>query len=138
MHRVFVATREQLGDDFGPPTNISTNTAEIESFDVSADGLRLYAATNVDELSILRRTSLLEPFGAPESLVSGVSFPSLPSDELTIYYHRDGTLYRMHRDTREQSFRDEMMIASGQDPDISSDGRTLIYYAGGFEVRTCL
>lgn len=134
-HRIYMALRASAAESFiVQPGEVSLGGVFYTSFDMSRDALRIYVADGARELFVLSRSSVDEAFGAPARIGSGVEFPSIAGDELTIYYHRAGTIYRMTRNTPDGFFADEQVVAVGGDADISDDGRTLVHRNDGGEL----
>lgn len=139
-HRIYMARRDSREDPFVVQAGeVSLDGLYYTGFDISRDGLRVYVADGAGELFMLSRTSQQDPFRIPAQYGTGVNFPSVAGDELTIYYHRGGTIYRMTRGEPTEPFGNEQAIAAGGDPDISDDGRTLVHRdgAGELAIATC-
>jgi hypothetical protein len=136
---LYQATRSSLTSSWGTPTSVGTGGAYVGGFDVSPDGRTLYADDGQNNaLRRLTRASDTADFGGAGTLASGVGYPSLTGDQLKLYYHRAGTIYRQTRTGLTGGFSKEEIVAAGSDPDISEDGTSLIFKTtAGLAKITC-
>lgn len=136
--KLYQSSRASLVDTWTTPILVNTGTWVVESFDVSPDGLTLYASDGSGALAVLRRTAILSDFGSAGVIGSPINWPSLPAGGLVIYYERDNAIYRATRASTVGGFGKEEGVIGGTDPDISEDGHTLVFDNGlGLAQITC-
>lgn len=125
---LYQASRAQLTDPWGTVTLIGTASSSFTGFDVTADGLTLYADDGLNNaLSKATRSSETQAYGAFGTIFSGVGQPSLTGNQLVLYYHRGGSIYRAERASTVGGFGGETIVTVGADPDISADGTRLYF-----------
>jgi hypothetical protein len=125
---LYQATRAQVTDSWATVTLIGTANPSFTGFDVTADGLTLYADDGLNNaLSKATRTTETQSFGAFGTIYSGVGQPSLTGNQLVIYYHRGGSIYRAERPSTVSGFSGEKIVTTGSDPDVSDDGTRLYF-----------
>jgi len=74
------------------------------------------------------RTDTNSIFGLATIVGTGIYWPSVEGDGLTVYYHRNMSLFRHTRMSTAEMFSGETAIAAGTDANISDDGRELLYF----------
>lgn len=109
----------------------------ITTIDVSFDGLTLYWSNFFDELWTARRPDVDAPF-ANVTRVLGISDElaadelAISSDELELYTSSFASgIARRTRAHRDEAFGEPEQLTSGSAPDLSPDGRTLIFVDDG-------
>ncbi len=110
----------------------SLASARPESLEVSADGKTVYWAVGGQDLySATRSTSTSDDFGPTKNIASGIRWPSISGDQLTLYYLKMGTtndVWQMTRDTASSAFGNPTSVfaGGGKDPDVTSDGTAIV------------
>jgi hypothetical protein len=140
-HHLFEAHRSATDRPFETPSIVDTGPHDISGVGISPDGLTLYANDGVGNLFSLGRGGGAGDFGGRTELGNtGIFNPSIAWDGLTVYYDRGGMLFRMTRGSTTGSFSGESgPIATGTDPDISLDNKTLVFKtATGLAQLECL
>lgn len=129
---VWEATRGSADGPWSPPQQaLGMENTQVESLDVSADGLTLYynKGGQLWEITRPRRDAA---FAGPTSDGTELSFPSVSADGLEVFGNGSNQVVRRHRTQLGGAFGAEESVAMGvSDPDIAPDGRTLIVKTGG-------
>ena len=146
VNELFEVTRDSVATEFGAPgaapaPDIGT---EIDSIDLSDDGLRLYYANGDGDLWTAKRPSFIEPFAeATQLLTAAAVFPTLSPDERELFYSPalgSSELWRAVRPDRDVAFDLTTAVRLrdvGPDPDMAGDGTTLtISINNGISVMT--
>jgi hypothetical protein len=138
--RAFQSTRASTGDSFVAATAIpGLETVDAFSQDLSPDGLTIYLGSTT-ALQQATRADRASAFGPPMVVsATGVEFPAISADGLEVISHKQIGNYRLYRQTRSsitQPFGPPVELAvpatgEGVDPDLSVDGRRLMFVAGG-------
>ena len=128
---LFEGLRSHAGQ-FPFETIVSVNgvgAIDVQSFDLTWDGLRIYVTNRDGELLVGSRPSRDQPFEAFELRGTNMEFPTVSGDELEIFYRhpQDPRLYRSARTSRSESFAGEQVILDiAADPDIAPNSTQLI------------
>jgi len=106
--------------------------------DVTANGLAIYFSDVNYHLHTASRATLNENFGPVTDLAPtlAITFPSISPDQLELFYnpHNSSELHRLTRSDPAADFdpaSDITIYMHGDDPDISADATTLIYFNQG-------
>ena len=126
-YALYQLSRTTIADAWGAPIVIGTSGHVVEGFDVSPDGLTLYGTDGNGALEVFHRTMITGDFGAPGTIGSPIYWPSLTGDQLVIYYERNNIIYRATRSSLVGGFSKEEMVIAGNSPDISEDGKVLVF-----------
>ena len=136
--RIYETRREAQGP-FDLATVIAGLPANIDG-DVTADGLGFYF-TDGAILFVATRPDLSSPFGSASKLlddagteIAGYS-PAISADEREVFYAVfDGMnpqmIFRRTRTGTAEAFGPASAVVLGDDPDVSADGRTIVYDDG--------
>ncbi|HEX5057709.1 MAG TPA: hypothetical protein VFV99_00055 [Kofleriaceae bacterium] len=126
--KIFQAMRDGPNRPFNTPMIVFDST--VSGIDVSPDGLTLYVCDGNGVMGQISRAATTVPWLPTAATVvgNGIYFPSVAGDGLTVYYHRNTTLYRQTRMAPSGPFSNEVAIAAGTDANISDDGRELLYF----------
>lgn len=147
--QVMETTRDNRNMDFAVPAHgvvLDAEPVESGGIELSADGLTLYYVDAQYSLYAVTRSSRTEPFGMPsEPLALGIRFPSLSADQREIFFTKpnDSGVYRRIRDTVSDTFdtaHEDVILSTGFDPDLTSDGKTLVMSVSGglvMATRSC-
>jgi beta-lactamase regulating signal transducer with metallopeptidase domain len=156
---VFVATRENRDDEWGPPVNLGqpVNAANFDGpWSISADGLSLYLVSNRGggygsvDLWVTTRATTSVPWGAPVNLGPTVNTsyadadPKISPDGLSLYFaswrpggYGSADLWVTTRATRSSLWGPPVNLgpsvnSSSWDyqPSISADGLSLFFTSG--------
>jgi hypothetical protein len=115
---------------------LDPDTRPIDSFELSADAQTIYLARANGQLTQSSRVDPAPAFTGERSIASLRVHPTLSPDELTLYYDLQG-LHQRQRPDRTAAFdpaSDVDLMITGRDPEISADGRTLVYVDGADEI----
>ena len=150
---MWIATRSTKADEFGDVKNLTNlNSPEFDGQpNLSRDGLRLYFSSKghraqQQDIFVASWLPEEETFGRPTPVQGQVNtgviefFPVISSDELALYFTRDGDLYVAKRTEKNQPFDDETALhelntANSNEiaSSVSSDGLTLFFSRTDFE-----
>jgi WD40-like Beta Propeller Repeat len=119
---VFEATRAPGDLMFGTPGNPIGLPSGVSGLDLSADGLAVYFHVGNGALSVARRNRRTESFGVVTPLGFTGEFPSISANNT-------GMIVRRRRDDLALAFNAEEPITPGNDPEVSPDGRSLMFAA---------
>jgi hypothetical protein len=133
---LYETTRPALDEPFGPPNPLG-GLPNVNGFDISLDGLRLYYVTQGTELWTVARPDTSSPFANPVMLMDGLRFPTISPDELELFYVPSSQSSGIVRRVRARTFDDnglpvpfdsaEEPIRAGTNPDIAPTAATMVY-----------
>lgn len=142
---LFEVTRESLGEAFGPPGAVSVppTSTELDSVDLTDDGLRVYYANREGDLWTATRRSFGEPFvDAVQIATARATFPSASPDQRELFFSPPGEaqIWRVVRADASEPFDFNSAVRlrdTGGDADMAADGTTLtISLDNGIAVMT--
>jgi hypothetical protein len=128
----YEAKRSSPAAEWATVEKVSATTFSVESLDVSADGLKLYVVeAGVPNVHVLERGSIDEAFQNPQAVGLGLYAPSIDAGDATIYWEdtnkQDDDGIRIARKNGSVFLGADLLLANGQDPDLSHDGTVLMF-----------
>jgi hypothetical protein len=126
-NQLFEAERRSRDEPFGPGQQ-HADLPNLESFDISYDGLAIYYNEPFGDLYVATRATPLSPFSTPIAMGEPRAFPSVSHDQLELLFQDSGQIFRVTRDSTAAAFdTTPEPIIPGSDPELSDSGEELVF-----------